>query len=947
MKPEKLVMSAFGSYGGMEIIDFNKVSNGVFLITGDTGSGKTTIFDAITYALFDQTSGGKRSGDMMRSQYADENALTFVELTFIYDKETYKIRRNPNYPRISKRRNKDGEASYTMENASVELTMPNGQVFFGKKRETNEKIQEILGITVNQFTQISMIAQDEFLKLLHAPSKERKEIFGRIFDTGIYEQMQNRLKEQSRDLKSRLEDNRKLCEHELSGVRHLPDSVYQGQWEEASHKPETGMDEILHILDEIINETKQKEKTFQEESKKNQKRTDEVKLELKQATEINQLFDQEQDEKTKISELGKKQNEQLTMEEEWKRKQETAEKEYRTRLPELEQNIGIWKGLLPKYDLLKQRQKELDKVQNKKEQIISDTGKVEKALLLSGGKIEELEKKQEQLSDEISVLPQWQQKEKEYRQQQDILTEMCNNMKQLQKQVKKRNERKEALEQALTISHEKILGYEEKNRIFIEEQAGVMAAGLIEGAPCPVCGATNHPSKAKLSQKAVSQSQVEQAKKEREKAERNLEEQKTGFQRENEEYKALESRISQDGFRIFGAAFTYDMPEPALKENGKSLAEAKKQNEELAQKQTLYERKKLELEGLRSRQKQQQQQKETLTESLYEVKLSGETLQHTIQELLDALPFQTELDLKQRLEKAHKEKESLELQQKKSHDALQRLRQELAKTEGTLQEKRENYVKLQQRLEGKRRIDTEQLLLKERECLKEQKELEKRRMELAVLENRNSQAKGNLESIYREKLRILEEYQLVERLAQVANGNLRQQARMDLQTYVQRRYFGQIIDAANKRLTRMNGSRFLLQCRELEHLGRQGEVGLDLDVYDMITDKIRDVKTLSGGESFLAALAMALGMSDLIQFASGKVHLDTMFIDEGFGSLDDEARSRAIQILHELAGETRLVGIISHVTELKEEMDRKLAVTKSDRGSKVQWILESFGKGME
>lgn len=150
-----------------------------------------------------------------------------------------------------------------------------------------------------------------------------------------------------------------------------------------------------------------------------------------------------------------------------------------------------------------------------------------------------------------------------------------------------------------------------------------------------------------------------------------------------------------------------------------------------------------------------------------------------------------------------------------------------------------------------------------------------------------------------------------------------------------------MIGEANRRLVKINGNQFMLQCRDVEHLGKQGEAGLDLDIYDLATDKVRDVKTLSGGESFLAALSMALGMADVIQNAAGRVHLDTMFIDEGFGSLDEEARGRAIGILNELAGDTRLVGIISHVTELKEQIDRKLVVSKSDKGSHAKWVLES------
>ncbi len=181
-------------------------------------------------------------------------------------------------------------------------------------------------------------------------------------------------------------------------------------------------------------------------------------------------------------------------------------------------------------------------------------------------------------------------------------------------------------------------------------------------------------------------------------------------------------------------------------------------------------------------------------------------------------------------------------------------------------------------------------------------------------------------------------YELIGNLSRTANGNLSGAVKMDFETYVQRQYFKQIIRAANKRLVRMTSGEFILQCREVKNLGSQGQAGLDLDIYHMASDSVRDVKTLSGGESFMASLSMALGLADIVQNAAGAIHLDTMFVDEGFGSLDDTARGQAIRILNDLADEKRLVGIISHVNELKEQIERRLAVTRTDRGSTAKWI---------
>ena len=205
------------------------------------------------------------------------------------------------------------------------------------------------------------------------------------------------------------------------------------------------------------------------------------------------------------------------------------------------------------------------------------------------------------------------------------------------------------------------------------------------------------------------------------------------------------------------------------------------------------------------------------------------------------------------------------------------------------------------------------------------------------------EANGQLKKYFDKNGELQKQYEMLNHLSRTANGNLSGMVKLDFETYIQRQYFRQIIYAANKRLYQMTRGEFILQCREVDKLGSQGQAGLDLDIYHMASDSVRDVKTLSGGESFMASLAMALGLSDIVQNTAGAIHLDTMLIDEGFGSLDDAAREQAIRILNELADERRLVGIISHVNELKEQIDCKLLVTKTEKGSKVQWSDERRG----
>ena len=256
MRPIKLTMSAFGSYSGMETIDFTKIQGGLFLVTGDTGAGKTTIFDAVTYALYDRTSGGRRDGNMMRSQYADDEAETFVEYTFAYRDGQYTIRRNPEYMRAGKRKNADGKIRLVKETSKVSLIMPDGKEFQGKKREVDQKIEQIIGLDAGQFTQIAMIAQGDFLRLLHAESKERKKIFSKIFQTQIYRDVQEQLKEQGKALYIQLKENEADIRREMERV-DADGSKVQKVWEDLISQEMPSAEAVTETLGRILKEGKE------------------------------------------------------------------------------------------------------------------------------------------------------------------------------------------------------------------------------------------------------------------------------------------------------------------------------------------------------------------------------------------------------------------------------------------------------------------------------------------------------------------------------------------------------------------------------------------------------------------------------------------------------------------------------------------------------------------
>lgn len=941
MRPIRLTMSAFGSYAGVETVDFERVRNGIFLITGDTGAGKTTIFDAITYALFEQTSGGHREGDMMRSQYADGSTPTFVEFIFSYQGKTYGIRRNPNYKRISKRRNKEGELTLTNEAAAVELTMPDGQVFPGRIRDINEKIVEIIGVDVGQFTQISMIAQGEFMKLLHAPSKERKEIFEKVFDTRIYRMIQQQLREQGKEVYGKLADNRKLWEHETAGVVCPLDSPSLEAWEQCKERQETQAEQMLQVLEQILNEMTIQERQLEGLLQEKQKLFTENSLKRKQAQEINNRWNQLAQEEEKIEQVKlrlEQGKEQIRVQE--KQVQEQAQ-QYSSHMPQLSEKIAGWKALLPKYAVLKEKQELLSQIEKKKKESEQKLANINVQL---SQKKQELQKNMEliqELEQEPEVLAKLHQEEKELEEKQHRLLEMEQRAEYLQKLQTTCERQQEEVRKSLADYEEKSRGYEEKNRIFIEEQVGIIAEKLKEGEPCPVCGSLEHPRKARLSEHAVTQQEVEAAKKLREQADALLHQKQEAYQETKGLFEKEQSLLEQDAQRLFGKDLSKEEISFQRIQCKKEYQQIRKQRIEAEEKQKNCEIQKKEQEKLLAEQEKLSQNREAETELCYRIQAEQETASETWKNLVNELPYETEQELHQNLQKAEQEKQQLERQKTEQEKKLQELQQLQANQQGTLATLQEHFAQRKEELSGKERVDTTSLEAEAVLLEKEQKQLEQSKTKLAGEKSRNQQAWKNLKELYQQRALLEKEYMTISTLDRTANGNLNQQAKLDLQTYVQRRYFRYIVAEANRRLVKMSGGQFILQCRELEKLGKRAEAGLDLDVYDLVTDKVRDVKTLSGGESFMAALSMALGMADIIQRMAGKVHLDTMFIDEGFGSLDEEARTKAIGILTELAGDSRLVGIISHVTELKEQIDRKLIVKKGERGSHADWVLES------
>lgn len=970
MKPLKLVMSAFGSYGGREVVDFEHIHQGIFLITGDTGAGKTTIFDAITYALYDKTSGGSRDGNMMRSQYAADDTETYVEFTFLYRDEIYRVRRNPEYMRPGKRRNADGSPRMVRELSKVELIMPDGSVFMGKKRETDQKIAEIIGLDADQFRQVAMIAQGDFLKLLHAESRERKIIFSKIFHTKIYWRIQELLKAKAKELYIQLEDSRKLCQREIDSVECTEGSAYEAEWLDCIQNAEFSLEKVVGLLAEIAEEGRGKRDGIDKMRKELTAKKELLEELLRSEESVHsskEKLDRNQAEQENLARWLAEQEELLVRLE---REQSKAEEALHEQEPPLTANITRLEDSLKKYEQLEQKQTECKEQQKILSRIQQELGKAEK-------EIQRERKQQELLKTSLKASEDVQVQRLEAQNRLGQMEERQKAVKELQRQMRGLRESEAAKEQARA-AYEKSQqearaaadAYDNCYQQFFAEQAGILAGQLEEGIPCPVCGSCQHPCKAALSEHAPTQEEVEQTKRRREHAEKSREQAYLIFQRMKQTQETQREAAETSGIQLLGLKnFRTDergtlRVEKELENVENQLIKAADKVEKIHQKILKREKQQAELENLHTEVKKQEELARNLEQEQQQAALAAGTLEREILLIKNELPCAGGKEARKELSRQQK---TLEAYRKAAQSAVQKYQKQAKARSQRIGEQKaleSQQVQLKKELEKARSGRDKQVRLywkamgKEeaageepddfssdifrtdlQELRRQSLSLEKTYMQIYTRNQKNEEALSRLEQYRQKQEDMRKNYTLYSDLSRTANGNLSGSIKMDFETYVQRQYFKQIISAANKRLVLMNNQQFILQCREMERLGTQGQVGLDLDVYHLVNDSARDVKTLSGGESFMAALAMALGLADIIQNEAGAIRLDTMFVDEGFGSLDDESRAQAIQVLLELASDSRVVGIISHVNELKEQIDRKLLVTKNDKGSAVNWTI--------
>ena len=913
MRPNKLTISAFGPYAGEAVIDFDKLGkNGVYLITGDTGAGKTTIFDAISFALFGSASGSNRENAMLRSKYADPSVPTKVELTFENGGKTYRVERNPEYERAKTR----GEGT-TKTPANAFLYLPDGKVI-AKVKDVDKAVEEILGVDKDQFSQIAMIAQGDFLKLLFASTEERQGIFKKLFKTENYGRLQQKLKEMS------AEKEREAAKASESIAGFLKNLLCDAESEhypaaEKARRGELPTDEVIALL-----------KTLYDTDNEFLKRVDE------QVVLADKLIERSLA-AIKKGEVYLKAKEEIA-----------ANSEEKTAVDRL---IGIRRAEMEKfgdYDKTKAaisegiaaaeaEKKVLDDIFEKEERKKA----IERELLSSHENAEKTKLYLSELDSSLKALAEKRDSVKNVRillseknAQKVALDKRSDDCLNIQKGIKELNElRGEYLElrssyaiykseyERARAEHERI------NQAYLDAQAGILAETLVENEPCPVCGSTAHPSPCVKPIFAPTESELKKAKSIRDEKEKICSDIYERMSKTGASGDTLKKSLNRSINELF-AGFDADNVSSELENKSKLWAAEKAAVEKETEELCVYAKS---LDGIDGDISHCENERKKAADALTALIAEESADKTKIKEI--------ELYIS---EKKGKLKYAFVSEAEKSISELNLKKERLEKEYSSVKEDLDALVKRQAELNagiasaknvlaGDEIVDFDAEKEKHSELLKERAKLNELKINISSRKNINEVILLNVNSAYKAAQRAEKEWATIAALSDTANGTLSQKEKVTLETYVQTAYFDRIIARANVRFMQMTDGQFeLTRRRTADNL--RVKVGLDLNVIDHHNRSERSVKTLSGGESFKAALSLALGLSDEIQESAGGIRLESMFVDEGFGSLDEMSLEQAISVLVGLSASDRSVGIISHVEKLKERIDKQILVKKGVNG---------------
>ena len=918
MRPLKLTVAGFGPYAGVQELDFEALgSRGLYLITGDTGAGKTTIFDAITFALFGEASGDSREPSMLRSKYAGPLDPTYVELTFQYDGKVYTVRRNPEYERA-----KTKGTGTTRQAADGQLTYPDGRVVT-RLKDVDKAVRDIIGLTREQFSQVAMISQGEFRKLLQADTKERQKIFRDIFGTGIYLVLQLQLKDRTGQLRDQRDQASRSIRQYVEGITCDEESL-QGIEVRRAREGKLPAAQVLAVLEAVLEEDKTAHCTQEEALKETDKALEQV----------NALLTGAQAYETAKASLAKKQAEEAEAALRLEAAQKTLEQAQAAALEQesLGKQIAQIELLLPSYDAQEKQRAALaareEELQHMKAGVTAGQTKATAlteeiaALKLERKQLETVEAEKETLTLQRQ---QGMERMARFRQLTDSLDALES-----QRQLLRRKQ--SAYLEATAVSDRLGRDYEAMNRAFLDEQAGIIAGTLSPGMACPVCGSREHPQLAKVSAKAPTEADVKKIRKAYDQARKATEGASADASRQNGIVTTTEQNI-QLLLETMLPGTGLDQA-PAAARNHVAALTARIQ--ELDRQLKLLQSKVLRKAELENRIPGREEALEDLQKRLSAARERIAALETGIEEGTKQLrsleqqltyPDKAAANRQKRTLEAHSALLKKNLSDAETH--VSRIKEALAGCRSAMEQ-------LKCQLENGTQADVPALESSKNGLTHQRAAILQKQKILHTRITTNTTARQNILRRSADLEALEEKYAWMKALSDTANGTLAGKEKIMLETYIQTTFFDRILERANIRLRKMSGGQYDLK-RRTNTESKQGKSGLELDIVDHINTTQRSVNTLSGGEAFLASLALALGLSDEVQMSTG-IRLDTLFVDEGFGSLDSEALSKAYNTLAGLTEGNRLVGIISHVSELKERIDKQIVVKKEKTGGSTAAI---------
>lgn len=922
MRPLKLTMSAFGPYAGVCVLELDKLgTEGLYLITGDTGAGKTTIFDAISFALYGEASGEVRQSKAFRSKYAAPQTPTFVELDFLCGGKTYTVRRNPAYDRPKQR----GEGT-TFQGPDAALTFPDGRLVTSP-RAVDAAVRDLLGVDRDQFTRIAMLAQGEFQKLLLADTGARMEIFRHIFDTDRYARLQARLKEEARDAREEFVRQTRDVKEQLARVACPAgeEGGFASQLEavRAGKLPDA---EALPLLDGLLARDREQQKQLEQEKTGIEARLTALAGDIARGEEGEKLRSSLAKSEFRLAQLGP------TLE---KARQaaglarETAAEEtaLRDRAAALTAKLGEYDKLEQLVRAQAEGSSALEAWKTELSRAAEDHARRREALERDKGRRDALQSAPAEAVQARSALEALEQ----------TAGKAAELKKGFQKLERDRSVYQRAQEKYLAAAAEAQRLDQRHGALrgaYLDAQAGVLARRLGPGLPCPVCGSTDHPHPAPLPQSVPDEEELKRAEAEARRA-RDAQSAASGeAKRLGGGLEEAERSLLQRAAELLPEC-TGTVDQAAVEARQAALAgELKAAREVLEQ----ADRRRRELEDLNGSVPRQERELEEHTTALGEKQKRAALLQLELENRTGQIEaLRAELDYANRGEAQRdidlwtKRAEGLHIAREQANRELQKLEQDRAGLESAVRTCREQ-------LQEGEALDLPTLRGQQKELSCRVRELETALRELHSRLSINGGIASALKRLYAALDKSQDRLILLNTLSQTANGELSGKEKIKLEAYVQAACFDRVLIRANTRLMVMSGGQYELR-RQRSSAGRQSQSGLELEAVDHYNGTTRDVRTLSGGETFQASLSLALGLADEIQSTAGGVQLDAMFVDEGFGSLDQEALRQALDALGRLAESHRLVGIISHVGELKERIDRQILVKKDRTGGSRAEIL--------